>query len=627
MQKSKLKLFFVCFVIATVVIIIKLIDLSLIEKNSELQKNNKNTFRGTIYDRKMNALTVNIPTYTVYLDKEVLVRNKKKITNDVFVLYNHVANALDISMAEMEKKLSENKRTVTIAKNIDANLYKKIEDIKKENNALQSLYGVATSKRFYPYSDIFAHNVGYMDKSYSKGYIGLEATYEHLLSAENDDPKNIVLSLDKDIQIIVRNELLKFVSEKPLNSTTVIVADVRDGAILANYSYPSFDPNNPFIYTNGERIDRSTMNTIYPGSAMKIFAELATLEAGVASLDDTFICKGYYDYSPQTRITCERAHGKIKFDEILKYSCNVGAITLAERLDNKYYYDYLLRFGFGKPTGLGEENKESAGIFHPVNKWHKYSKGYLTIGYDLSVSPIQLLQSYIPLLNGGYMPSIHQVRRVFNSTENIDLNNQYKKTKVIEPQYSQVARLLLRKGVEAGATGSQANLINIDVVGKTGTAITKAYTEGSRSAIKYYQSVFIGGFPLEDPKVVMLVLIDGPEGSAQSGGRIASPLFAKIAMQILPYLDISEQLTYTVDINNIESLIPIPEKREKDIMPNLKGKSLRDALTSLSAIVDYHNAKISIQGEGYVVEQKPQSDSEILDNQIIQLLLSPVEYR
>lgn len=145
------------------------------------------------------------------------------------------------------------------------------------------------------------------------------------------------MTLDRDIQTIVRNEVLKTVAEKSPQSATIIVSDVESGSIIANYSYPSFDPNNPFIYVNSERLDRSIMSTIYPGSTMKIFAEIAAMEQGVVNRDERFYCRGYYDYSPQTRIHCDYPHGNIAFDDILKYSCNVAIVTIAERIDRKFF--------------------------------------------------------------------------------------------------------------------------------------------------------------------------------------------------------------------------------------------------------------------------------------------------
>lgn len=585
------------------------------------------TPRGIIYDSKMREIALNIPSYTIYLDKEAVSNRNISVTeSNIMTIYEHIPNILGMTESEFIEKISPNRRTVILDQNATIETYQKIMEAKTEFN-IRSIYGVETYKRFYPYGDIFAHITGYMNKSGTEGYTGLEASYESVLSSYNDKPKNIILTLDRDVQTIVRNEVLKIVSKIKVQSATVIVSDVDTGAVIANYSYPSFDPNNPFTYNNGERLDRSIMSTVYPASAMKIFTLLAALESGVANIDEVFNCIGYYDYSERTRIHCDRPHGRVNgFEDILKYSCNYSIVTISERLDKKFLYDYLKRFGFGEITGVGPYKNEWSGIYHPLNKWHNYSRGYLSIGYDLSTTPMQIASSYYPLLNGGIKKAPSVVERIFNDEETLYITNAQKNNAIIEPQYSQIARYLLRNGVVAGATGSKANLVNIDVVGKTGTAITEVLKQGDNNrprVEKYYQSLFIGGFPLEDPKISVLVLLDGPEtDTSRAAGALVAPLFAEIVLQIIPYLGIVNNEVYNVDINNIESLIPNFTINTSDIMPNLTGMSLRDALNTISSSVFNYDGKISIQGEGYILDYMPREGETITNNQTFYLMLN-----
>ena len=618
---KKLYLFLVCFVIVTIAILFRLFNLTVKDRKPLSSLDGLDKPRGIIYDSKMHPLTINIPAYTIYLDTESVALDGNEDT-DINEAYTKIFSIIGITKEKFTDLLSTKRRTIRLAQNINLESYKKIKEI-KDKYTVRSIYGIESYKRFYPYKDVFAHVIGYMNRTETEGYAGLEATYEAILSSENDNPKDIVLTLDRDVQNIVRNEVLKTVAEKSPQSVTVIVSDVNTGAIIANYSYPSFDPNNPFVYVNNERMDRSIMSTIYPGSTMKIFAELAAIEQGVVNSDEVFHCKGYYDYSRQTRIHCDYPHGDVAFNDILKYSCNYAIVTIAERIDKQFFYDYLKRFGFGEPTGVGPYKNEWSGIYHPLNKWHRFSRGYLAIGYDLSVTPMQIAASYLPLLNGGWKVPMHVVDSLYDGIEKISITNRLKKTRIIDEQYSQIARVLLRKGVESGSTGHRANLLNIDVVGKTGTAITEVYRgNDSEKPEKYYQSIFVGGFPLEDPKISILVLLDDPLGSgSRAAGRVAAPLFAKIANQIIPYLGLVDGEIYSINTNDFLSLVPPPSNTTNNIMPNITGLSLRDALNNISYIVSNNNAKIAIQGEGYVSEFSPQAGTSITNNSVIRLLL------
>ena len=621
---KKIYVFAIFFFVIVLMLTQKLYVLTIKDRKSTQTANDSNEPRGTIYDSKMRPLTINIPAYTIYIDTHSVAELDGKEGVNVNEGYDEILRLLGITKEKFAELLKNKRRTIRLARNISLDVYNKIKDVKDKYN-IKSIYGDESYKRFYPYADIFAHVIGYMNKSETEGYAGLEATYQNVLSSVNGQSKDLVLTLDRDIQTIVRNEVLKTVAEKSPQSVTFIVSDVNTGAIIANYSYPSFDPNNPFIYVNNERLDRSIMSTIYPGSTMKIFVELAALEEGVANTDEIFHCNGYYDYSKQTRIHCDYPHGKIAFNDILKYSCNYAVVTVAERVDKKFLYEYLKRFGFGDATDvMGKYRNEWTGIYHDLQDWHRFSRGYLAIGYDLSVTPMQIASSYLPLLNGGYKVQMHVVDSVYDGEKRLILTNNLKKERIIDEQYSQIARLLLRKGVESGSTGSRANLLNIDVVGKTGTAITEVYRAGSTDrAEKYYQSIFIGGFPLEDPKVSILVLLDDPKGSGGlAAGRVAAPLFAQVANQIIPYLGLVDGEIHTINTNEFLSLIPKDNIiYTNNIMPNIYGLSLRDALNNISYIVSNNNAKIAVQGEGYIYDYSPKAGSVISNEEIIRLNL------
>lgn len=617
---KKLYLFSGIAIFCTILILVRIFSLA-IEKKDNITNYPKE--RGIIYDRKMRPIAYNIPAYTIYIDKNKLGEGSpSEISNNVDKLFKYLPQTLEISPLELGKLLNSKNNTVTIKRKLDKKTYQTFLDIKKENN-MQSVYGREEYIRSYPDGDLFCHITGYMDKSDTAGYADIEQTYQHLLADYAGGAKSLALTVDRDVQAIVRNELLKTVSRSSIQSATVIIEDVATGAILANYNYPSFDPNNAFAYSSEARNNRSTSSITYFGSTMKIFTILAALQSGVVKMDETFICNGYYAYSDYTRINCDYIHGKVKFEDILKYSCNSAIVQIAERIDKNFFYNYLKNFGFGSKTGIDISEKEWAGIYHPLKKWHEFSRGYIAIGYEMSLTPIQMINSYSTVVNGGYKKTPYVIDKVMDAGGNILVSRTNEKgMSVIPEEYSSIAKFLLKKGVEAGGTGELANIQSIGSIGKTGTAVLDISRKGQTNIVneRYYHSLFIGAIPAENPEVVILVLLNGPRGDAHSGGKLAAPLFRTIALQTIPYLDITDSRIYTVETASINNLLPPINQKEYDIMPNISGMSMRDTLTTLSPIIKNLGIRINIDGEGYVKSQNPPAGTTLSNKQIIDVI-------
>ncbi len=637
MFKSKTVSIYATFVIiATCFILFNLISFSL-NKNYEIQVQHSRD-RGIIYDRNMQPIAINIPAYTIYLDKNVLINGvtEEKINSDLQNIANYIVPILNVDRARINELLISEQRTIKLKELVSSDDYKKIINIKEKYN-LNSLYGVLDNRRIYPDNDTFSHTVGYLDRTGTSGYSYIEAEYQHLLADYQNGAKSLVLTLDKDIQSIVRNELLKTVADSSVQLATVIIQDVDTGRILASYSYPQFNPNHPFDYSAEERNNKAVMAAIYPGSTMKIFTLMAALEAGKVSLDERFRCDGVYEYSEHTRIRCDHSRSitSVLATDILKYSCNTAIITIAERLDNKYFYDYLKRFGFGEKTGIDITTKEWPAIYHPVNKWHRFSKGYLSLGYDLNVTPMQLINAYSIMVNGGIDITPFMVEKViYSDGQEVSLHTNDNRDQIIEKKFSETAKFLLSKGVEIGSTGQSANIESIGAIGKTGTASlqilpivedeqkTAAQNEADNVEKFYNHSIFVGAIPADNPKVSILATLSGPKINARSGGKLAAPLFKTIAMQIIPYLDIIDADVYNISVNDFSYILPEIENVSDDVMPNLVQKSLRDSLNLLSYFVENLNININFTGQGYVQKQYPPAGTVLTNNQTVELILS-----
>ncbi len=637
MLKSKTVLVYMAaIIVASGFILFNLIRFSINPEYNKPVTHSKE--RGIIYDRDMEPIAINIPAYTIYLDKQVILTDgdEVSINRDLQNIANYIIPILNLDRTRVNNLLTSEQRTIKLKEQVSDEDYKKIVEIKAQHG-INSVYGVLDNKRVYPDNDTFSHTIGYLDRTGSSGYSYIEAEYQHLLADYKGGVKNLVLTLDKDIQSIVRNELLKTVADSSVQLATVIVEDVNTGQILASYSYPSFNPNNPFQYSSEERNNKAIMSAIYPGSTMKIFTLMAALESGKVSLEETFRCDGVYEYSEHTRIHCDhsRAITNILATDILKYSCNSAIITIAERLDNKYFYEYLKKFKFGQKTGIDITEKEWPAIYHSVNNWHRFSKGYLSLGYDLNVTPMQLVNAYSMMVNGGIDITPFIVDKViYQDGHSISTKTNIGKKQVIETKYSDVARFLLSKGVEMGSTGQQANIESIGTIGKTGTASlqilptvvdenkTAAENEADNIEKFYNHSIFVGAIPADKPKVAILAYLSGPKINARSGGKLAAPLFKTIAMQIIPYLDIIDSDVYNIKVSDFSYILPEIAPVEEGIMPDLNQKSLRDSLSLLAYFIDNMNISISMSGQGYVENQSPPAGTILTNNQAVEITLS-----
>ena len=267
-----IKIFIIVFFVVTIAIFIKLINLTVINAKSVDTLEISNKPRGIIYDSKMQPLTINIPAYTIYIDTQS-VKLDGKAEKDINEGYDKIFGIIGITREKFNEYLKTKRRNIKLIQNLSLDSYNKMREVKNDYG-IRSIYGIESYKRFYPYNDIFAHVIGYMNKTETEGYAGLEASYENILSAENDNPKDLILTWDRDIQTIVRNEVLKTVAEKSPQSATIIVSDVESGSIIANYSYPSFDPNNPFIYVKLPKKEQKLPRYLTIEELLEIFNSL-----------------------------------------------------------------------------------------------------------------------------------------------------------------------------------------------------------------------------------------------------------------------------------------------------------------------------------------------------------------
>lgn len=486
--------------------------------------------RGIIYDRKLTPLAFNIASYSIGADPR-RIRNPKAVA----------ACLSKITRGEDEnhflEKLNRNKKRVFIWL-VRKSLYGE-PDLENFNG----LYKIKELKRTYPYSHVAGQVIGFTNID-NVGLGGIELQYDQRLAGvpgwevlrfdglgvsypsancskkEPHHGESIVLTLDIFYQMIAEEELEKTVIKYHAAGGVVIIMDPKSGEILAMANSPSFDPNKFWDYPHRGR-NKAITDLFDPGSTFKIATAAAALEEGVKNPQDIIFCEWGKMKIPGGYIHDDKKYGWLTFKQVLEKSSNIGIAKIAQKLGKTRLYQYARAFGFGDFTGIDLPG-EAKGILKKPVDWTPNSLIYISIGYGVSVTALQLACAYAAIANGGLLMKPRVAKALLSS--NGRLKDVFKPEVVRRVVSKRTAKTLaqLLEGVVQRGTGRKAQISRMRIAGKTGTAKMNGG----------YIASFVGFLPADDPCLVCLVIINDPK-DAHSGGEIAAPVFKNIVKRIL----------------------------------------------------------------------------------------------
>lgn len=424
-------------------------------------------------------------------------------------------------------------------------------------------------KRYYPYGTLASKVLGFTGAD-NQGILGLEVKYDEYLQGTNGkiltltdargieienagesrlEPVNgydLCLSLDYNIQMYCEQAAKKVCTKKSADSVSVIVMNPQNGELMAMVNYPEFDLNNPFTLAGdtGEAVsaeekqnllnkmwrNQCISDTYEPGSTFKIITAAAALEEGVVKLDDAFFCPGYKIVEDR-RIRCARTtgHGAETFETGIMNSCNPVFMELGERLGAENFVGYFKQFGLLSKTNIDLPG-EAGTIMHKTENIGPVELATISFGQSFQITPIQLVTTVSSIINGGTRVTPHFGVSVQDADGNTVKTFSYEMHEnICTAETSETMRYLLEKVVSEG-TGKNAKIEGFSIGGKTATSQTLP-----RSDHKYISS-FLGFAPADNPQVLVLVVINNPQG-IYYGGTIAAPMAKEIFENILPYLD------------------------------------------------------------------------------------------
>jgi len=497
--------------------------------------------RGVIYDRQMNPLAMSLGVDSVFAVPSELAGSR-----DVASL---LARVLGVDADELRDHLRTSHSFCWVKRRVTPAEAQRVRELN-----LKGVYFQRETKRFYPKGDLAAQAIGYVGLD-DKGLGGIEYALDdeikgkpgrELLDSDarrrafrssdsaGTPGKNVVLTLDERIQYITAKALAEEVARSHAAGGVAVVQNPNTGEILALSSLPSFDPNHIDASGSAAREDRGVSWIYEPGSTFKAITLSAALEEKLTNPAEVINCQNGGIVLAGHLIHDHKPYGDLSVTDVIVNSSDVGAIKLGLRLGEDRFYRYIRAFGFGERTGVDLPGEER-GLLKPPSRWSGISIGEISIGQEISVTPVQIITAYSAIANGGILFQPRIVHDIFLGARHDSLPPA-RGRRVISVQMAEAMRRILAQVVDRG-TGKPAQLGGYTSAGKTGTA-QKIDANGA-----YSKSVFVGSFigfaPATHPAVTILVAIDSPVG-AHYGTDVAAPVFRSIAEQTLGYLNVPQ---------------------------------------------------------------------------------------
>jgi cell division protein FtsI (penicillin-binding protein 3) len=542
--------------------------------NQRRDKTKEKQLRGTIFDRSDRALAMSLKVKTLYADPTEI--------EDADAAAKEIAKAIKAKPAEIAAKIKDgktaNKRFVVLASKLDEDAVEKInealenKDLKKSDLPRSAgLHWKEEQKRTYPYNTLAAHVIGFANAE-DVGSAGIEQSQELALRGavirgwqdrdrlgrvydeseeeQREPPKDVVLTISHSIQYKTEEALAKGVKASNAKSGMAIVMNPQTGEVLAMANYPTFDPNRynefaPEFYTN-----RAVHDVYSPGSVFKLITYGSAINEGVINPNGEIDCTGGGIEVAGRRFNDSHATKWMRYDEAFAVSSNVAAIKTALAAGKENFYNYAQRFGFGQPVGI-ELPAEAKGIFRSPKSWFGDSLASMSIGYEIGVSALQMATAYATIANDGVRVQPHIIKEIRQDGKVIG-STEAQKTQVVTADTARYLKRMMREVVLKG-TGKRAQLEGYTSAGKTGTA-WKYNAKLKRVDSGKYVSSFIGMAPLDNPSVVIAVVMDEPAGGARDGGQVSAPVFREIAEQILPELNVAPDADLRQDTFTAEEI-------------------------------------------------------------------------
>ena len=597
--------------------------------------------RGDIYDRNGRLLAYNVDADSIWADATQLSDPRATVAALCAVLRDCKRPEQEQYISRISKRTEDGrlKQFVWLRRQISPDKALAVTKLQ-----LNGVYLKKETRRYYPQREVAAHLLGYVGDG-NIGLAGLEQKYQTDVGGEPgkvlmqidrkqrpfsrvEQPPtpgaSLLLTIDSNLQRVAERELAAGVEWSGAGGGTAIVMDPMTGEILALANAPTFNPNAFNDFSEEVRINRATQYVYEPGSTFKVVTAGAALEEHVARPTDlVHTSPGVMRFGSRV-IDEAKGHnyGTLTFEEVIVKSSNVGAIKIGLQVGAERLSAYVTRFGFGARTSQDDFGGESRGIVWKASDLTPSAVASVSMGYQVSVTPMQMAAAVSAVANGGQLLEPRVVKAVIRNGVQTSFPSKVVRRVLSADVAAQLTTIM--EGVVERGTAKAAQIEGFTIAGKTGTA-AKTLKTGGYSTSDYNVS-FVGFVPSRHPVFTILVVIDSPHKVSPYGGTVAAPVFQKIAASALRLRGVPPSLNPPAPlvIARREAVHQQPVSGPADavvtlagatsespaVLPDLVGMNVRDAALALVRL----GLTPQVNGSGYVVASQRPAPGSALDD-------------
>ncbi len=514
--------------------------------------------RGRITDRNGQLLAASVPAPSLWVIPKDFDADR--------VQRRQLAKLLGMTPLELDQRLDDNANFVWLRRQIDEPVAKSVLAL-----GLKGVHQVREYKRKYPEGESTAHVVGFTNVE-ERGQEGIELAFQNQLAGRDGtrrvikdrlgrvvedigdsvapvDGRDLQLSIDSKVQFFAYQRVRDAVAEHKAKAGSVVVLDARNGEVLALANYPSFTPGDRRNLSGGQLRNRALTDTFEPGSTMKPFIAALALESGrVTPATVIQTAPGRINITGST-ISDAHPHGPLTVNEVIQKSSNVGTVRLAMQMQPREMWDMYTQVGFGQKPQIDFPGAVT-GRLRPYKTWRPIEQATMSYGYGLSTSLFQLARAYSVFAHDGELVPVSLVRQPERPTPERAAG-----LRVISPKTAREVRHMLQLAAGDGGTAPKAQVMGYSVGGKTGTAHKQ---EGTGYAEKKYRAWFVGMAPINDPRIIVAVMVDEPNNGKYFGGDVAAPVFSQVVQQTLRMMGVPTDLEVKPQI--VTRQLPVVEE-------------------------------------------------------------------